>query len=151
LTVFSNAATWLQNKRLAHALIDVTYERGSASAAIQAWIGRTLYDEIDDAGVIIRNESRDYYFAISAYDDAGFEVPQIGDLIKEDTGAGEVVYRVQAPFGMQHYDRDTHRLRYRIHTKRISDEYVASDDALLFTGGVTFEFVDETDFEYVGA
>lgn len=151
MTVFSNAATWLQNKRLAHALIDVTYERGSVTAALQAWVGRTVYDEIDDLGVIVRNEARDYYFAITTYDAAGFEVPQIGDLIKEDTGTEVITYRVQAPFGMQHYDRDTHRLRYRIHTKRISDEHVSLGDEMLFTDGTTLEFVDATDFEYVGA
>jgi hypothetical protein len=122
MTVFSDAARWLQDNRLAHATIPVVYERDGTPHDLVAWLGRTQFEEVDNEGLVIRNEMRDYFIQISDYESAGLDFPIVGDLIRETQGSETFIHIVTRPPGMQHYDRDTHRLRYRIHTKRISAE-----------------------------
>jgi len=122
MTVFSDAARWLQDNRLAHATLPVVYERDGISMPLETWIGKTEFEELDDSGLVIRSELRDYFFQISDYVSAGFAFPVVGDLIRETQDMVTYTYIVTKPPGMQHYSRDAHRLNYRVHTKRISAE-----------------------------
>ena len=122
MTVFSDAARWLQDNRLAHATLPVVYERDGSSYPLESWLGKTEFEELDDSGLVIRSEMRDYFFQISDYEATGLDFPVVGDLIHETQGLETFSYEVTKPPGMQHYNRDTHRLRYRIHTKRVSAE-----------------------------
>ena len=121
-TVFGNASEWLQGKRLSHAVVPVTYNRDGDSLTVDAQIGVTVYDEIDRDGIAIRDESRDFIIAVSEFVAPITAPPQIGDEIEEVQDAITYTYRVVSIPGGQHYRRDAHRLRFRIHTKRVSSE-----------------------------
>ena len=125
MTVFSNAAQWLQSKRTSHALVDVVYERSSTEYAMEAQLGRTVYDAMDNFGITIRQESRDYLITTDYFEQlpAGKQYPRLGDKIKETIDLQEHVYKVTSIFGAdQCYQEDMHRMRFRIHTKRVSEE-----------------------------
>ena len=102
-------------------MVAIEYSRGAVTDTMQAQIGRTVYDEIDDDGIITRFESRDFLIAIAEFTTVSGP-PAIGDVIAETQDSITYQYRVTAITGGQHYQRDAHRFRFRIHTKRISAE-----------------------------
>lgn len=122
MTVFRTAAEWLQGKREDNAVVPVAYKRGGDQLAINAQIGQTVYEEIDNDGIVTRFESRDFLIAVADFAAPVAAPPQIGDEIDEVQGGETYSYRVTSIPGGQHYRRDAHRIRFRIHTKRISAE-----------------------------
>jgi len=91
---------------------------------MQAQLGRTVYDSIDSYVTTIREESRDFLILVGEFDAIGVDdYPKVGDKIKETIGLVTYEYEVLPLFGSdQPYDQDMHRMRFRIHTKRISEE-----------------------------
>jgi len=89
---------------------------------MNAQIGLTVFDEVDSDGVVSRFESRDYIIALAEFEAPITAPPQIGDTIAETQDGETYTYRVASIPGGQAYRRDAHRLRVRIHTKRISSE-----------------------------
>jgi len=119
--IFRNAATWLQNKRSVSAVVNITYDRSGLSTPFECWVGKTEYEDVTAEGIIIRNETRDYAIKISAFEDI-YNVPEVGDTIKEIINDAVVEFKVLKPLGAPHYKRDAHFLFYKIHTKRITEE-----------------------------
>lgn len=96
----------------------VTYIRGMASVALQATIGRTIFEQRDDYGVKV--ESRD--FLVRAEDlmlDGDPALPERGDQVRETDGGKVLVYEVMAPGKEPHFRySDLYRRTLRIHTTR---------------------------------
>lgn len=97
--------------------VAVTYTRGASVVALTATPGRTQFELDNGDGVILNIESRDYLIDPADLVIAGTaSAPASGDRITE----GDRVYEVM-PFGREPAWRwsDTHRTRYRVHTKQI--------------------------------
>ena len=88
-----------------HASLLVDYVNGPRRVTgVPATVGRTPY-EMEEGGVLISRELRDYIFATSAFidDDTGQAiVPENGGIITERDS--EKVYTVSAPKGLNIYE-----------------------------------------------
>lgn len=102
----------------------VVYERGGDSVEIAATIGRTVFEQADDYGLIHRTESRDYLVLATGLVLAGAQIaPRAGDRIRENDGNKVFVYEVMAPGGEPPYRfSDPYRRTLRIHTKQVAEE-----------------------------
>ena len=103
----------------------VTYHRGAQSVAIQAAIGRSDHQYMDNTGGAIAVESRD--FIVTAADLIIGSVvvePIVGDRIKQTIGSAVRVYAVAPPYqGERHFrPADQYGLSLRIHTKEVAVE-----------------------------
>ena len=60
--LLERGSAWLQEQRHAHMSRAVVYERGADSVALNATVGRTVFEQVDEAavGIIHRIESRDF-------------------------------------------------------------------------------------------
>ena len=119
-------SNWLQNQRKKHATRPVTYRRDAESVVVDATVGRTIFEQDDGAGAIIRTEVRDYLIDSDQLIFGGGKVfPDRGDRIEETDGAQLYVYEVM-PIGSEPHWRfsDPYRKTYRIHTKHVSTEDV---------------------------
>jgi len=122
--MLEQASNWLEDQRTEHASRTVTYERGAASVALAASIGRTIFDIDNGFGVVERTESRDFLVFAADLLLAGISVlPERGDRVRETQGTTTYVYEVMAPGKEPHYRySDPYRKTLRIHTKHISTE-----------------------------
>lgn len=118
------ASDWLHDRQKQHASRTVTYERGAATVAVQATIGRTVFEIDDDLGVVHKIESRDFLIHAADLVLSGSAVlPERGDRIRETDGTTTYVYEVLAPGKEPHYRfSDPYRKRLRIHTKQVEVE-----------------------------
>lgn len=100
------------------------YERGGESVQIAATVGRTVFEQADDYGVIHRTESRDYLVLATDLVLSGTQtLPRAGDRIRESDGDKVFVYEVMAPGGEPAYRfSDPYRRTLRIHTKQVAEE-----------------------------
>ena len=116
--------SWLDEQRHKHMSIGVVYMRGTDSVALNATVGRTVFEQADELGVIDRTESRDFLVRASDLVLAGaLPTPKAGDRITETDGALVHTYEVNAPGGEPPWRySDPHRIALRIHTKRIKTE-----------------------------
>jgi hypothetical protein len=118
------ASAWLEDKRHEHLTSPVTYVRGEASVELQATIGRTIFEQRDDYGVIEKTESRD--FLIRTEDlvlEGANTLPERGDQLRATDGAKVYVYEVLAPGKEPHFRySDPYRRTLRIHTKQVDVE-----------------------------
>ena len=119
--LLNSGASFLNAQRTAHMSESVIYERGGfAPINIQATIGRSETESIDNNGLVVRSKSRD--FIVTCTDlviDGALTVPIRGDLITEtdDDGAAHV-YTVLSDNGDGVYQfSDDYRNALRIHTK----------------------------------
>lgn len=97
---------------------DVTYQRGGQSATVSATPGVSVF-ELDSEFGVLRIESRDYLVTASGL--AAFGEPRRGDRIIESQSGQDVIHEVLEQSGVPPFKySDAGRLRYRIHTKRIS-------------------------------
>ena len=85
-------STWLEGQRHAHISRPVTYIRGAGSVQLQATVGRTVFDQEDQFGVLHRTETRDYLVrsADLAFADGIRTLPRVGDRIREPKGVADV-------------------------------------------------------------
>lgn len=130
--LLAQSSAWLEKQRHEHRTVPVTYVRGTASVALQATIGRTVFEQRDlsagqagDYGVLEKVESRD--FLVRAEDlvlEGALTLPERGDEVREKDEGGKVfVYEVMAPGKEPHFRySDPYRRTLRIHTKHVGTE-----------------------------
>lgn len=119
--LLEKGSTWLEDQRTRHLTRLVAYQRGANSVEVKATIGRTIFEQTDDLGVLQKTESRDYLVRTADLVLGGTPtLPRAGDRIRE-TGSDKVfVYEVMAPGGEPAFRfSDPYRQGLRIHTKQI--------------------------------
>lgn len=119
--LLQTASDWLHDRQKQHASRLVTYERGAATVAVQATIGRTIFEIDDEIGVVHKIESRDFLIHAADLVLSGSAVlPERGDRVRETDGTTTYIYEVMAPGKEPHYRySDAYRKRFRIHTKQV--------------------------------
>lgn len=128
--LLDRGAAFLDAQRHQHLSRPVVYRRGTDEKEVQATIGKTEFEQVDDvggAGLIHRVESRDFLVRTAELDlGAGPILPRAGDQVRETVGGvgGSVfVYEVNAPGGQPPFRySDPYRRVLRIHTKHIATE-----------------------------
>jgi len=124
--ILETGSNWLQSQRKKHATRQVTYRRGVDSVSVQATVGRTVFEQDDGSGVIVRTEIRDYLIDTVDLVLAGQPaLPERGDRIEETVGGKKFTYEVM-PLGTEPHWRysDPYRKTLRVHTKHIATEDV---------------------------
>ena len=122
--LLDRGAAFLDAQRHQHLSRLVLYRRGTDEKEVQATIGKTEFEQADDAGLIHRVESRDFLVRTGDLDlGAGPILPRAGDQVRETVGLSVFVYEVNAPGGQPplRYS-DPYRRVLRIHTKHIATE-----------------------------
>ena len=125
--LLDRGAAFLDAQRHQHLSRPVLYRRGTDEKEVQATIGKTEFEQVDDvggAGLIHRVESRDFLLRASDLDlGAGPVLPRAGDQVRETVGTAVFVYEVNAPGGQPPWRySDAYRRVLRIHTKHIATE-----------------------------
>lgn len=122
--LLEQGSAFLDRQRHAHMTRPVVYQRGGASVEVSATVGRTEFEQADDAGLIHRVESRDFIVWSADLDlGEGVTLPKPGDRIRETSGTSVFVYEVNAPGGETPWRYcDPYRTSLRIHTKHIATE-----------------------------
>jgi hypothetical protein len=122
--LLDKGSAWLEGQRKKHATREVTYSRGVQSVVVKATIGRTLFEQDDGAGVIVRMQVRDYLIDTADLVLAGEQtLPAKGDRIEEIDAGQKHTYEVLPLGGEQHWRySDPYRRTLRIHTKLIETE-----------------------------
>ena len=128
--LLDRGAAFLDAQRHQHLSRPVLYRvggRGTDEKEVQATIGKTEFEQADDAGLIHRVESRDFLVRTEDLDlGAGPILPRAGDQVRETVGVGGTnvfVYEVNAPGGQPPFRySDPYRRTLRIHTKYIGTE-----------------------------
>lgn len=122
--LLDRGSAFLDDQRHRHMSRAVVYQRGPDTKELQATIGRTEFEQADDAGLIHRTESRDFLVRPADLDlGAGPTLPRAGDQVRETVGAQVFVYEVNAPGGQPPFRySDPFRRVLRIHTKHIGTE-----------------------------
>ncbi|MBX3384592.1 MAG: hypothetical protein KF864_13900 [Phycisphaeraceae bacterium] len=125
--LLDRGAAFLDAQRHQHLSRPVLYRRGTDEKEVQATIGKTEFEQVDDvggAGLIHRVESRDFLVRTAELDlGAGPILPQAGDQVRETVGTSVFVYEVNAPGGQPPWRySDPYRRVLRIHTKHIATE-----------------------------
>jgi len=124
--LLETGSNWLQEQRKTHATREITYRRGVDSVSVQATVGRTVFEQDDGSGVIVRTEVRDYLIDTVDLVLAGqATLPERGDRIEETEGGKKFTYEVM-PLGTEPHWRysDPYRKTLRVHTKHIATEDV---------------------------
>lgn len=122
--LLDRGAAFLESQRHQHMTRSVFYRRGTDEKEVQATIGKTEFEQADDAGLIHRVESRDFLVRTEDLDlGAGPILPRAGDQVREVVGLSVFVYEVNAPGGQPPFRySDPYRRVLRIHTKHIATE-----------------------------
>ena len=125
--LLDRGAAFLDAQRHQHLSRPVLYRvggRGTDEKEVQATIGKTEFEQADDAGLIHRVESRDFLVRTGDLDlGAGPILPRAGDQVRETVGTSVFVYEVNAPGGQPPWRySDPYRRVLRIHTKHIGTE-----------------------------
>jgi len=122
--LLERGAAWLDQQRSRHLTRTVTYLRGTESVELAAAIGKTVFEQADEYGVIHRTESRDYLISATDLVLGGTqEQPKAGDRVRETAGEQVFLYEVMAPGGEPPWRfSDAYRRTLRIHTKFVGME-----------------------------
>ena len=125
--LLDRGAAFLDAQRHQHLSRPVLYRRGTDEKEVQATIGKTEFEQVDDvggAGLIHRVESRDFLVRTAELDlGAGPILPRAGDQVRETVGTAVFVFEVNAPGGQPPWRySDPYRRVLRIHTKHIATE-----------------------------
>lgn len=118
--LLDTASAWLENQRAKFLSRTVAYQRGTTSIELSATVGRTVFEQADEYGIVHKTESRDFLIRSSDLVIKGSQVtPKAGDRIRESA----FIYEVMAP-GTEPAWRysDSYRRTLRIHTKLIGTE-----------------------------
>lgn len=126
MNVLAEAVAGLQEALEAADGKSITYHRGASSLPLVAVVGRTLFEEIDESGIVRQVESRDFLVLRERLVMNGEPtLPARGDQIRELVAGRAFVYEVLSRNGEPQYRfSDGHRVRLRIHTKLIATELV---------------------------
>ena len=124
--LLETGSNWLQDQRKKHITRTVTYRRGVDSVSVQATVGRTVFEQDDGSGVIVRTEVRDYLIDTADLVLAGQPaLPERGDRIEEIEGGKKFTYEVMTLGTEPHWRySDPYRRTLRVHTKHIDTEDV---------------------------
>lgn len=122
--LLDRGAAFLDAQRHQHLSRLVLYRRGADQKEVHATIGKTEFEQADDAGLIHRVESRDFLVRTGDLDlGAGSILPRAGDQVRETVGLSVFVYEVNAPGGQPPFRySDPYRRVLRVHTKHIATE-----------------------------
>ncbi len=122
--LLDRGAAFMDAQRHQHLSRSVVYRRGADEKEVQATIGKTEFEQADDAGLIHRVESRDFLVRTADLDmGSGLTLPRAGDQVRETVGTSVFVYEVNAPGGQPPFRySDPYRRVLRIHTKHIATE-----------------------------
>jgi hypothetical protein len=122
--MLEQGAAFLDAQRHRHMSRTVVYKRGSDAKGVQATVGRTEFEQADDAGLIHRVESRDFLIRAADLDlGSGPITPKAGDQVREQVGSQVFVYEVNAPGGQPPFRySDPYRRVMRVHTKFVGTE-----------------------------
>ena len=122
--LLDRGAAFLDAQRHQHLSHPVLYRRGTDEKEVQATIGKTEFEQADDAGLIHRVESRDFLVRTADLDlGAGPILPRAGDQVREAVGTSVFKYEVNAPGGQPPFRySDPYRRVLRVHTKHIATE-----------------------------
>ena len=122
--LLDRGSAFLDDQRHKHMSRTVVYQRGAEAKEVLATIGRTEFEQADDAGLIHRVESRDFLVRTADMDlGSGLTLPRAGDQVRETVGTQVFVYEVNAPGGQPPFRySDPFRRVLRIHTKHIGTE-----------------------------
>jgi hypothetical protein len=122
--MLEQGASWLDDQRHQHMTRTVTFVRGTSTIDVQATIGRTVFEQADEYGIVQKTETRDYLIRTADLVlDGQVTLPKRGDLVRETEGTTTFVYEVLSP-GDEPVFRysDPYRKTLRIHTKHIATE-----------------------------
>jgi len=119
----SDAATTLAGLRQTHLSQSIIYARDGRRVTLQASVGQTVFETVDEEGFALSVEARDYVIdpADLILDDLTI-TPQVGDTIRETQGDEVTVYEVIEPAGNPCFTYLGHRAQMRIHTHKIDTE-----------------------------
>jgi len=122
--LLAQSSAWLESKRHQLRTVPVTYVRGDATVTLQATIGRTVFQQQGEYGVLERTESRDFLVRTEDLVLGGtVTLPERGDRVREADGGQVFVYEVVAPGREPHFCySDPYRKTLRIHTKQVDVE-----------------------------
>ncbi|HMN41175.1 MAG TPA: hypothetical protein PKE29_10045 [Phycisphaerales bacterium] len=125
--LLEQGSAFLDDQRHKHMSRTVVYQRGAEAKEVLATIGRTEFEQADDAGLIHRAESRDFLVRTADMDlGSGRILPRAGDQVREVVGTQVFVYEVNVPGGAGGQPpfrySDPYRRVLRIHTKHIGTE-----------------------------
>jgi hypothetical protein len=122
--LLDQGAAFLDDQRHRHMSRTVVYRRGTEAKEVQATIGRTEFEQADEAGLIHRTESRDFLIRAADLDlGAGPIQPKAGDQVREQVGTQVLVYEVNAPGGQPPWRYSgPYRRAMRVHTKFVGME-----------------------------
>lgn len=122
--LLETASRWLDDQRTRHLTRPVEYRRGTDAVALAATVGRTVFEQADEYGIIHRTESRDYLVLTTDLVLSGVQTaPRAGDRIRETDREQVFVYEVMAPGTEPPYRySDPYRRTLRIHTKHVGTE-----------------------------
>lgn len=124
--LLETASRWLDDQRTRHLTRPVEYRRGTDAVALAATVGRTVFEQADEYGILHRTESRDYLVLTTDLVLGGVPTaPRAGDRIRETDGEQVFVYEVMAPGNEPPWRySDPYRRTLRIHTRRVGTEAV---------------------------
>lgn len=122
--LLDRGCAFLDDQRHKHMSRMVVYKRGAEAKEVLATIGRTEFEQADEAGLIHRVESRDFLVRTADMDlGSGLTLPRAGDQVRETVGTQVFVFEVNAPGGQPPFRySDPYRRVLRIHTKHIGTE-----------------------------
>jgi len=122
--LLQQGSEFLEDQRHRHMTRPVVYLRGGDSVELDATVGRTVFEQADQFGVIQRTETRDYL--VRAQDlvlGGGETTPKAGDRVREPSGTAALLYEVMSIGNEPPYRfSDPERTTLRIHTKFIGLE-----------------------------
>lgn len=123
--LLQQGSDFLEDQRHTHLSRPVMYARGAESVELNATVGRTVFEQADEFGIVQRTESRDYL--LRAQDlilmMGAVTEPRVGDRVSEAVDGTTWIYEVMAIGGEPHYRfSDPERRTLRVHTRLISKE-----------------------------
>lgn len=115
---------WLadQRREWMSRVVDYLPLGASEPIPVRATVGRSEYTTLEQGGVTVESETRDYIVALDALP----ATPKRGDRIIETADDREHVYEVCSPIGGAAVWRwaDQSFTSYRIHTRQVRDQEV---------------------------
>lgn len=122
--ILQNGLNWLNGVRNAHMTNTVTYARGESTVQLPATVGKTVFRQSDEFGLVMHFETRD--FLVSTADlvlDGQRVLPCPGDRITQSEDGKDYIYEVMSPGGEPHFRySDPYMKVLRIHTKNVGGE-----------------------------
>ncbi|MCX5682853.1 MAG: hypothetical protein NT049_04120, partial [Planctomycetota bacterium] len=102
--LLQQGAAWLEGMRHKHDSRPVTYRRGEQDIALNATVGRSMFQVVTADGVVEQVERRDYLIrACDLVLGGAVVLPQVGDRIRETVGDKVQVYEVMGAGQEKHF------------------------------------------------